>query len=446
VSVIDGLVSGMDTTTIINQLIEASRAPVTRLTSRQTQANSAATALGTLRGLVTSVRTAADALDGPTDWRAAAATTSDANVATASADGSATPGSLSFTVDRLAAAHSLITNGAARADTDAWATGDLVLDIAGEQHTIAVLPDAESGVLDLDSVVSAVNAADLGVRAQAVQVAPGQYRLQLEAELTGADSTFAVVSGLDAGVEIARQGQDARIVLSGGTIDAVSPTNTFDDLLPGLDVTVRKVSTEPVSVQVKLDPDALATKVQALVAAVNNALANVKATTAYDPTTKRASVLTGDPSARRVSQELGRALMDGVPASPLGSPGLAGVTLKKDGTISFDRTKFLSAYEDDPAAVEALFACGDDSSPGVAQRLLAVADAATVTGTGYLRTAEQSRRDRATELGKQITTIEDRLDREALALRKRFSGMEAALGTLQSQGTWLAGQISSLTA
>jgi flagellar hook-associated protein 2 len=445
VSVIDGLVSGMDTTTIINQLIEASRAPVTRLTSRQTQANSAAGALSTLRGLVTSVCSAADALDGPTDWRAAAATSSDTSIVTASASGTATPGSLTFTVERLAAAHTLITNGAARADTDAWATGDIVLDIGGEQHTIPVLPDAESGELDLDSVVSALNAADVGVRAQAVQVAPGQFRLQLEAEETGADSTFTLVSGLDAAVDVARQGQDARVVFSGGTIDAVSPTNTFDDLLPGLDVTVRKVSTEPVTVEVKRDPESLATKVQALVSAVNNALANVKATTAYDPTTKRASVLTGDASARRVSQELGRALMDGVSGSALGSPSLAGVTLKKDGTISFDRTKFLATYEDDPSAVEALFTNGDDSSPGVSQRLLAVADAATVTGTGYLRTAEQGRRDRATELGKQITTIEERLDREALALRKRFSGMEAALGTLQSQGTWLAGQISSLT-
>jgi flagellar hook-associated protein 2 len=445
VSVIDGLVSGMDTTTIINQLIEASRAPVNRLTSRQSQATSAASALSTLRTLVTSVRTAADALDGALDWRAAAATSSDTAIATATASSTATAGSLTFTVDRLAAAHTLITDGAARASDEAWATGDIVIEADGEQHTIAVTPNDSSGVLDLDSVVRAINDAGVGVRAQAVQVAPGAFRLQLVAEETGADSEFTVVSGLDAGLDVVQQGQDARIVFAGGTVDAVSFTNTFDDLLPGLDVTVRKVSADAVTVQVKRDPEALATKVQALVTAVNNALANVKSATAYDPTTKRASVLTGDASARRVSQELLRGLMDGVSASPLGSPGLAGVTLKKDGTISFDRAKFLAAYEDDPAAVEALFTNDDDGSPGVAQRLLAAADAAIVTGTGYLRTAEQSRRDRATELGKQITTIEERLDREALALRKRFSGMEAALGTLQSQGTWLAGQISSMT-
>jgi flagellar hook-associated protein 2 len=445
-SVIDGLVSGMDTTSIINQLIEVGKAPVTRLTTRQTQATSAATALGSLRGLVTSVRTAADALDTPADWLAVTASSSDSGIATATARSGASPGSVAFTVDRLATAHSLLSNGAARTDAEAWATGDLVLNVGGQDHTIAVLPDATSGVRDLDSVVSAVNAAGLGVHAQAVQVAPGQFRLQLESEKTGASSEFSVVSGLDTTFDVARQGQDARIVFDGGSIDAVSPTNTFEDLLGGLDVTVRKASADTVTVKVARDPETLAGRVQTLIAAVNSALANVKAVTAYDPATNKASVLTGDASARRVSQELGRALMDGVDASTLGSPGLAGVSLKKDGTVSFDKAKFLAAYERDPQAVAALFTNDDPTSPGVAQRLLAAADAATQTGTGYLRTAEQGRRDRATDLGKQITVLEDRLDREALALRQRFSGMEAALGNLRSQGTWLAGQISSLEA
>jgi flagellar hook-associated protein 2 len=444
-SVVDGLVSGMDTTSIINQLIAASRAPVNRLATRQTQATNAATALGTLRGLVTSVRTAADALDSMTDWQASAATSSDSAVATAVVGAGAAAGSLSFTVDRLAAAHSLLSNGASRASTDTWATGDIVLNVDGSDHTISVIPDAESGVRDLDSVVSAVNAADIGVRAQALQVAPGQYRLHLESEETGADGEFTIESGLDVAVDIAKQAQDARIVFEGGTIDAVSPTNTFEDLLSGLDVTVKKTSADVVSVDVATNPEVLATKVQALVTAVNSALVNVKTATAYDPSTNKASVLTGDASARRVAQDLSRSLMEGVAASSLGSPGLAGITLKKDGTLSFDRAEFLTAYADDPDGVQALFTNSDADHPGVAQRLVAAADAATQTTTGYLRTSEQSRRDRATEFGKQITRIEDRLDREADALRKRFAGMEAALGNLQSQSTWLSGQIASLS-
>jgi flagellar hook-associated protein 2 len=443
-SVVDGLVSGMDTTTLIKQLIDASRAPVTRLTSRQTQATSAAGALGTLRTLVTSVRTAADGLDSVADWQISSASSSDTSIATAAATSGTATGSLSFTVDRLAAAHALLSNGSSHAAGDTWATGNVVVNVDGSDHTITVVPDEVSGVRDLDSVVSAVNAADLGLRAQAIQVAPGEYRLSITAQATGVGSEFAVVSGMSVAFDVAEQAQDARIVLAGGTLDAVSPTNTFEDLLPGVDVTVKKVSADSVTVQAAANPDALATKVQTLVSAVNTALTNVRSVTAYDSTTKKASILTGDSATRRVSQDLTSSLMDGVAASPLGSPALAGITLNKDGTLSFDRGKFLAAYADDPEAVRDLFTNTDDASPGVAQRLLRAADAATQTGTGYLRTSEQARRDRAAEIAKQITKIEDRLGREAESLRKRFAGMEAALGNLQSQSSWLAGQIASL--
>jgi flagellar hook-associated protein 2 len=41
-----------------------------------------------------------------------------------------------------------------------------------------------------------------------------------------------------------------------------------------------------------------------------------------------------------------------------------GITSKSDGTLSFDRTKFLAAVEADPAAVERLFARGGSGSTG----------------------------------------------------------------------------------
>jgi flagellar hook-associated protein 2 len=51
-----------------------------------------------------------------------------------------------------------------------------------------------------------------------------------------------------------------------------------------------------------------------------------------------------------------------VGASALGSPGRAGVTLDQDGTVAFDRSKFLSAFADDPEAVAALFRQGGTAS------------------------------------------------------------------------------------
>jgi flagellar hook-associated protein 2 len=444
VSAIDGLISGLDTTGVINQLLAAQRAPADRMASRRQDLQSEASAIATIRSLVDNVKVSAQALDSATKWQTVKATTSDTTIATVDVRNTTASGDLSFTVDRLAAAHQLVSAGVAQSDDVEWSNASIVLHVDGEDKTISVAANSATGVRDLNSVVSAINAAKVGVRAQAVQVAPDQFRLQLTAAETGADSEFSVVSGFSGSFDISQQAKDARIVLANGLYDATSPTNTFKDLLPGVDVTVKKTSTDPITVSVTKDVDALANKVQALVTAVNNALTNIKNATKYDPATKTASTLTGDPTARRAATELSRALIGEVTGSTLGAPSLAGISLAKDGTVSFDRAKFLAAYDKDPDAVQELFVSPADGQTSVTQRLVDTANRATATDIGYLRTAEQARKDRATALGKQITAIEDKLDRDALNLRKRFADMEAALGTLKQQGNWLAGQVGSL--
>ncbi|HEX7095206.1 MAG TPA: flagellar filament capping protein FliD, partial [Acidimicrobiales bacterium] len=212
----------------------------------------------------------------------------------------------------------------------------------------------------------------------------------------------------------------------------------------GVDVTVKKTSADTLTVSVVKDPEAIATKVQALVDAINDALARVRTATRYDAATNTVSVLTGDPTARRVGMALTRALLDEVGTSSLGAPGLAGISIDKHGTVTFDKARFLEAYEDDPDAVRALFVTSSEETPAIADRLIVAVDAATERGTGYLRTAEELRLDRAEQMADRITKLEERLERTALMLRKKFADMEAALGTLRQQGEWLAGQIASL--
>ena len=56
-----------------------------------------------------------------------------------------------------------------------------------------------------------------------------------------------------------------------------SATNTFDGLMPGVTLTANKQDPlTPITVTVGSDPEAVASKVQALVDAVNGAITNVK--------------------------------------------------------------------------------------------------------------------------------------------------------------------------
>ena len=94
-SMIDGLVSGLDTTSLINQLIAAERAPVDRLTTRQTSAKTAASAFANLRTLVDAVKTAAMGLDSAADWQTVKASSSSPTAATATARAGAAAGTVS---------------------------------------------------------------------------------------------------------------------------------------------------------------------------------------------------------------------------------------------------------------------------------------------------------------------------------------------------------------
>ena len=122
------------------------------------------------------------------------------------------------------------------------------------------------------------------------------------------------------------------------------------------------------------------------------------------------------------------------------------ITMKSAGTFTFDRAKFLAAYDTDPAAVERLFSVDFDSPQQSAMsRILAEVDDATGFGTGYLRGAEDTEKARVEDLGEQAAKWDVRLELRERVLRSTYSRLETALAQLQSQSTWLAGQINSLS-
>jgi flagellar hook-associated protein 2 len=374
---IDGLVSGLDTNAIVTKLMDLERVPRDQMATRRDDATSALEALKSIDVKLGAVSLASNALSRATGWMARTSTSSNESVATAAATLGAGASRLSFTVDALARAHGLVTATGVAAASDVVASGGIItFHQGGEDHQLAV------GAGTLDEVVAAVNASGLGIRAAAVDTGSG-IRLQLDANSTGVASTFTV-DGLDAalgGTVVTTQATDAKITLGAGpgAYSVTSSTNAFTNLTPGVSVTVKALSAVPVEIAVAADSGAIADRVGALVDAVNSALDEIAAQTAYDADSKTAGVLNGDPGARRVAQSLVRAVTDAVVQSPLGAPGLAGVSVDRTGKITFDRDKFLAAYAKDPAAVQRLFV--QDATASSADLRFAGASDRTRAGT-----------------------------------------------------------------
>jgi flagellar hook-associated protein 2 len=357
---IDGLVSGLDTESIISQLMAAERVPVDLMTARKSSAQAQLDAYKSVEAKLTAITTASAALDKSAGWSVRTTSTSNAAIATAAAADGATLGGLQFTVDRLATTHGVATAANTPNTSDVIAGSSIQITVGATVHNIAV------GTGSLAEVASAINSAGIGVKAATVNTGTG-YRLQLTASSSGAASAFSVTGGLNQATVVTTQGVDAKLTLGtgGGAYAITSSTNTFANVLPGVSITAKSVSTEPVTVDVAADSSALSDKVKTLVDAVNAALTEIKSRTAYDPSSKSAASLAGDAVARQATQALTRALSDAVSQSALGSPGLAGVSIDRNGAATFDADKFKAAYANDPAAVERLFVQGATTTGSV---------------------------------------------------------------------------------
>ena len=325
-------------------------------------------------------------------------------------------------------------------------TGTITATLAGGLRSgTAEVAQVSVGGGTLAEVVDTVNRAGLSYTAAAVNVGGG-YRLQLTAKETGAASAFTPDPGIfgATGFTTLSAGTDARITVEGANPFTVSSaTNTFKGLLPGVDVTVNKTTTAPVTISTERDNETVTTRMEELVTKVNEILGRIAKATANEPGQTR-SVLRGDRASRQAADALRSALVGPVEGSGYGSVGMVGVELNREGTLTFDKTKFAAALESKPTEVARLFTDpATTGATGALDRLVAAADSAAAASTGYLFTAGESQNRRIDDYGRQIDAYERRLSVKEAALRRTYANLEVALNGLQKQSSNLAAQLGS---
>ncbi|BDZ49003.1 hypothetical protein GCM10025867_12440 [Frondihabitans sucicola] len=310
-----------------------------------------------------------------------------------------------------------------------------------------------------------MNASSAGVKA--LKVAAGkdadgnaQYRIQFSSATTGASGDFQVYSGTSAdvaagsatnlltapGSAVIKTAQDASVRLYAGTTaeqTITSSTNTFTGLLPGVDVSVSKASSDPVTIGIAQDTSAATAVASGLVSAVNGVLALISTKSAVVNSTDSAGnnvvsggPFTGDSTVRGVNDALVTAASMPVNGH---SPSEIGISITKDGNFEFDQDKFSAALAKDPAGTQSMLAT-------LASR---VADAATTASDKYdgqltgVITGQQSI---VTDLNKQVDEWTLRLTDRRSALEKQYATLETQLSTLNSQSSSLSSALAGLPA
>ncbi len=423
-SSVDGLISGLDTTSLINQLMTAESSTQTALKARANSQQSQISAYSAVNTSLATMQTAAQKLLDVGGLNQMKATSSSGSVA-ATASAGALSQSLTFAVDRLARGEMHVSASSSSTSAAGFATGAVT--IGGRSVGV--------GGGSMAEIVAAVNSAsDLGVTAAAVQTAPGSYRLQLTSKSTGAASSFAV-TGIPGADTPAVSGQDAQITIASG-FTVASATNTFSGVMPGVTFSAKGIDPS-VTVSVATDPDATANAVKGLVDAANSVLGQITAQTAYNAVTKKGSPLTGDSIVRSLQQSL----MSATSASGgTGSLSSLGIQVTSTGSFTFDADAFKAKLAADPTAVSQALT----SDTGFAAALKAQAVGYGDTHTGQIATQMTSNQNNIKQLGDQITDWDLRLTAKREAYQHQFSNLELALGKLKDQGSWLSGQLANL--
>lgn len=425
---LDGLASGLDTTSLINSLMQVEAIPQTQLKNKSANVQSMVSALQGLNSKVAALATQATAVAKTGSFDLYAASTSSDKVAVAVAPG-AKAGNLDYQVTQLAQTQVTVTDKVA-----AWPYTTMTITSGGQSVTVSPLTSS------LDDVVSSVNAAGAGVTASKVSVGNGEYRLQFAATESGSAGGFTIS---DPGTTFsnAKDAQDAAIELwanSPAATTITSTTNTFTDILPGISLTVQS-TTAIATLTVARDDTAIAKTASDLVNGLNGVFSLIagKSAVSSNGTSTSAGIFNGDSTVRDVNQKILSAASLPV-GTPPRSPSEFGISITKSGSMEFDDKKFAAALAANPAAVMA-------GVQEIATRVAAAATQGSDKYSGTLSTKINGQQAEIKSLGDRIGDWDTRLESRKQTLQRTYSALEVALSGMKAQSAWLSSQLASLS-
>lgn len=195
-----GPASGINYSQILAALQQWLSQPITVLQTQEGVYNNQLSAWQTIGTDLTNLDKAAQALASPSLMKNYTANSSNTSVATATASSSALPGTYSFTVNQLAQANTLGSQGIASTSTTVAGSGTGTFNITVNGTTTDVTLNSTTGYT-LADLAQAINNANAGVSASIINdgSANDPYRLVLTSNTTGTNSAISITNNLSGG-------------------------------------------------------------------------------------------------------------------------------------------------------------------------------------------------------------------------------------------------------
>lgn len=428
-----GIGSGLDIDGLVTQLVAAERAGTDlQLNRESSRINVELSAFASLKSSVSSFQSSLNNLNTLSNFSKKVASSSDAAVIGVSAKNDAVENDYEIAVSQLAEKHSLSSIAFSDKDSTALGTGTLTIRFGTTDYDagtdtyngFSLNPDSSTANITIDStnntlegIMQAINEADIGVNASVVNDGTG-YRLLLSSQNSGASNSLEIsvndddasntdLNGLSrfafnasaSNLEQSNAAEDALFTINGLAISNAS--NTVSDAIPGVTLSLKKVSADPVSVSVKDDDQTIVNAVNSFLKGYNQFKSTIKGLTSYDADKNVAGILLGDFTVRSITTYVDNLLRNNIEGVSGEFVNLAelGIKTNGDGQLELDGAKFgqvLTSNRQDVINIFTAFAAPDDpdiafhSAGGLAQvgsyavNITQLASAGVLSGSNVL--------------------------------------------------------------
>lgn len=234
-------------------------------------------------------------------------------------------------------------------------------------------------------------------------------------------------------------GQNAHFTINGTSYTSTSNTISSDvSKIDGVTLNLKDITQEgPVTLTIEKDKDSVADAVEDIVESYNALMENI------DKEIASSGNLNGETTLKFIRNQI-RSLMTSSIANNGSFKNLTQVGISLEAatagnirtdninTLSFDKDKFLQAFEKNSDSLKTLL-IGTETQSGILTQVENILDNALASVTGYFASAEKSLNSKITNLNTKIEKTNTAADRYKTRLESKFKAMDMLISKFQNQ-------------
>lgn len=458
-----GLFSGLDTENIIKQLVYLDSAPKRNLQTKQTMLGLQKDALQvvntSLLSLKSSIKDFSNGL-----LLSNKAVSDDENVATASADSSASQGVYTVSVNQMAYAHRI--GSAAQAAAYGGASGAFTVTIGASVFTVNIATgdsmEAIAGKINNSVDGASANFMTKGLATVITDPGTGNKTIVIDSKTTGTANAITVSTtaqttalGLDtASNQTLQAAQNADVTING--VNITNSTNSITGAIFGVTLNIEGFGSA--NITVGPDDDEIVSKVKSFVDQFNSSTdllasyaSEKKIPNATTAATMQIGILQNDSDLSQAKSDI-RIKTTGyidntqttykiLSSIGIDSESMVGSTVSDN--ITLDEDKLRAALKDDKTQVSDLLQGFADNMNTYLESQTKVTVAESMAGNFYRRILSID--TQVNNIGDELTNWDEKIAQIEQRYRDQFSAMEQFMQQLQTQGNYLTNQLNNLS-